>query len=344
LKGAEVCAVSRLFTTFFGQIPSVRGREDWEGLIEQFRSQHDIYDPRMPRAQRRSLKQWGEGDRSRYSYDSDTEYAKILAPAGSPSFWNLDGDRKFFVRCSQIEVARYGLPDLFEASLMVNLDSDQGCRYLSEIVPAHSESEACERFRNALSCSYADALANLLVDDLRIRAFGVAASPDCLKESLDAMRVPTSSEIQQALGELRAAVEPLRDVLQKWAGSDALEFIQRNARSKAGRRGFPLGRFDAVGLSEDLTELAEKRGEPGKRRGRPIKGGKENALVLLLSRLWQRCGLGEPKYSPQSRFIRACSVVLPWHGVHKADVSQFVRGEIKKERSPYSSRGYVLNG
>lgn len=335
--------MGRLFTTFFGQVPSNHDGEEWGKLLEHFRGQHDVYDPNMPRDQRRSLRRWGE-DRSRFSFERDDEYSTILAPAGLPFSLNLDGDRQFVVRCRQIEIARYGLPDLFEASLTINPEANQGWRYLSEPVPAHSEMEAYERFRDALSSSYADALANLLVDDLRVRAFGVAASPECLNEKLVGTRVPTSSEINQAIAELRAAVEPLRDALQKWAGSDALEFIQHMARTKDGRRGFPFGRFDADKALEALTELAEKRGEHEKRRGRPIKGGKENALVLLLSRLWQRCGLGEPKYSPQSRFIRACTVVLPWHGVHKADVAQFVRGEIKKERSPFSSRGYVLKG
>lgn len=329
-----------------GHVPHGHDGEEWGVLIARFRGQYEGWDPTIPWNKRNFFLSWGD---ERYGiYDDIRGYPGVLlAPAGSPFSMDIDADRRLVVRCKQVEIARYGLPDLFEASLTIMDDeAEQGWNYISELVPAHSPAEAYERFRGALTCSYSEALVGVFDDDPRVRAFGVAASPECLSNQLIRTRVPTSSEIQQVTSELRAALESFRDALQKWEGSDALEYVRRMAPIKNGKGGMRAawGRFDVTGTLEGLTELAEKRGEPEKRRGRPIKGGKENALVLLLSRLWRRCGLGEPRYSPQSRFIRACSVVLPWHGVHKADVSQFVRGEIKKERTPLSSRGYVIKG
>ncbi|HUW54094.1 MAG TPA: hypothetical protein VMV99_11815 [Rhodanobacter sp.] len=332
--------MGQLFTTFFGHVPSGHYGEEWKLLIEHFRGPLDVWDKNVSGSQRQFFRRWGD-DR----YVSE----ELLAPAGSPFSVDMDGDRRLVVRCKQVEIARYGLPDLFEAGLTIRAGEEGlGWNYLSELVPAHSAMEAYERFRRALACPYSETLVGVLGDDPRVRAFGVAASPECLSDSLIKTRVPTLSEIHQATTELRAALVPFRDVLQKWEGSDALEYVQRMARVTEGgaSRSRGLGRFDADSALKGLIELAEALGEPEKRRGRPVKGGKENALVYLISRLWQKCGLGEPKYSPQSRFIRACSVVLPWHGIHKADVAQFVRGEIKKERKPRSimSRGYVLNG
>jgi hypothetical protein len=174
-----------------------------------------------------------------------------------------------------------------------------------------------------------------LGDSVQIRIFGAASSPESLSQLLD-HPAPTMAELAQCAEEIEAAAYPLRSALDKWKGSDALRYLEKRRPLGEGPR-LSLGILDTQ-LTRLMNGFADIEA-PEARRGRRIQGGRANVTAKAIASLWSRCGLGEPKLSPQSRFIRACSVVLPWHGIHKADVSQFMRSELAKRQ-----KGHVVIG
>lgn len=296
-----------------------RGAE-WDALYKRFNAQ-------CLAAQRNNLPQqaltslWLYGH-TRYSSLMDEE---ILSPAGA--WYETSQSSEFSVRVRQIEIARHGFPDLFETYLLAFDECENTWNPISEFAPANSAEEAFERFRKALDSHYADALAAVLGDLERVRVFAAASSPECLSELLQ-YPAPTMAELSQASQEIEKSVSQLRSVLEKWQGSDALRYLERRWRlSGESHANLDIVRRELEGMAGGFLKVA-----PERKRGRPLRGGREHVLVRTLAALWKRCGLGEPRLSPQSRFIRACSNVLPWHGVHKADVSQFVRAELGKKR------------
>jgi hypothetical protein len=262
------------------------------------------------------------------AYYGNRGYSHILRPAGATQIvhrFDIDrakgGTFSLAVLMRQREIARYGFPDLFEAWLSLFDGENNEWRDISQLIPVHSEGEAVKRYVDVLDSPQALALG----DKPLLRLFSAASSAPALSHLLD-FPAPTRSELAAIIPEIAEAAGSLQSVLGKWEESDALRYI--------------LDRYGAVRIAtkyierlvDEMSQAQSKMLPIEKRPGRKIKGGRENTIAWRLAELWQRCGLGEPKTSAQSRFIRACSVVLPWHGVHKADVAQFMRGELAKER------------
>ena len=302
---------------------------EWEDLRMRFRMELNDRKHEIPKDEWRDLIDYGDTHWNARSYG---RYQTILRPAGAERGACLSDKAENFhvaVWWRLRETARYGLPDLYEAKLSVKHGEWAD---VSELIPAHSEEEAIARFERALISEHANQLASVLGDNANVRAFGAASCPQSLTELLR-VPAPTSTELANAITEIREAAGVLGAVLQKWEGSDALLYLKEWARTANGkllnwrRESGDMYRFAAILVDiHDQFEYAEKRS------GRRIAGGRQNVLSRVLAELWHRCGLGEPKFSRQSRFIRACSVVLPWHGVHKADVAQFMRAELDKQR------------
>jgi len=146
---------------------------------------------------------------------------------------------------------------------------------------------------------------------------------------------PTRFELAAIIPELIGAAESFEAVLKKWEASDALAYMLQWSRQ------LPRAQRFVAGLADEMSEVTSRLTPIEKRPGRRIKGGRENQVACMLAELWRRCGLGEPKTSAQSRFIRACSMVLPLHGIHKSDVAQFMRGELGKKREIHR-RGVLI--
>ncbi|WP_157469242.1 hypothetical protein [Dyella thiooxydans] len=280
------------------------------------------------------LKNRGTSGTTRYYAQKYSDEGPILEPAGSWTYEPLgerQGEKELTVFCRIVEIARGGCPDLFEAQLTL-LDHENRYRVsISETVPVHSLEEATDRFKAALASERASAMTAVLGDTPFVRAFGVSVSPECLTEQLKRTPAPTSSQVRQLSEELSQAVAGLFDVLDRWEGSDALAYL----RLFGGTRG-AIGRLDwerarQAGIARLLNPKTSSEVRSS-RKGRPLKAGAELALAHALADIWENCGLGEPKFSAQSRFIRACALALPWHNVFKADVAQFMRGETKKQR------------
>lgn len=308
-----------------------RESEEWKTLREHWNSE------------RWNLRQSGQRDAwtalSGYgqfyhpTYHDSGKYSEILRPAGGwHGRWWTEGeatDSAVALWLRQLEIARYGFPDLFEAKIAVFHPDTESWWDICESVPVHSADDAEDRFREALENESALSVCGVLGGGVRAKLFGMAASPVCLERSL-CEPAPTQSDLIRLCDEMGGVLSKLQKTVDKWDGSDALLFLERGpvgsllARQ---RRSSLLERAmaDIATITDSFTPLAS-------RAGRRMKGGRESVVARALALLWTRCGLGKPKFSPQSRFIRACSVVLPWHGIHKADVSQFMRGELGKRR------------
>ncbi|MCP1372625.1 hypothetical protein [Dyella lutea] len=272
--------------------------------------------------------------RTRYYAQKYSGEGPILQPAGSWMYEPLSerqDAKELTVYCRMVEIARDGCPDLFEAKLTLLDHENRYCQDISESVPAHSLEEATDRFKAALASERASAMAAFLGDTPFVRAFGVAVSPECLTEQLKRTPAPTSSEIRQLSEEFSQAVAGLFDVIDRWEGTDALAYLRLfdGTRGALGRLEHERARQTGIARLSDLKTDSQVRAI---RRGRPLKAGAELALAHALADIWRNCGLGEPKLSAQSRFIRACGLALPWHNVFKADVAQFMRGEARKTR------------
>ena len=324
-----MCALEVNFITCTGRATET-GVTEWDQLRAHF-SEERLGKRKISREGWDSLRGYGDA----HFYGSDN--SGILRPAGAIKIvhsFQIDGAKggalSLAVLLRQREIARYGFPDLFEAWLSLFDDENNEWRDISQLIPVHSEDEAVERYLNALNSSQALALG----DKPLLRLFSAASSTAALSHLLN-YPAPTRSELAAIIPELVEAAESLQSVLKKWEESDALRYmLDRYGVLKVAQR--TIDRLvDEMGQANSNLRPREKR------PGRKIKGGRENQVAWRLAELWRRCGLGEPKTSPQSRFIRACSVVLPWHGVHKADVSQFMRGELAKERHE-RTRGVLI--
>ncbi|MBB6243081.1 hypothetical protein [Rhodanobacter sp. MP1X3] len=323
-----------LFTTSVGHRSPTDDEEAWKAFLAEIDEQTD------PFLKDFGLKVWAayrDYGRSRIDRrDNETVSYEILNPAGASRSFVLSDPgaaTQIGVSFKQREIGRCGLPDIFAAYLYVQHEEGER-QFISYSVPVKSEAEAFERFANALKSPWAEATYIACGEDDLCRVFGVAASPDCLNASLN-IPVPTTRELGRVTDELGEALKSLLAVYEKWDGTDALNYLIQ--RSLGGRVRGRTGTYEA---NEQLVRLSAfrhtfKRSE--KRSGRPILGGKNHLIARLLTKLWVCCGLGEPEFWNDSKFIRACTVVLPWHGIHKADVVQFMRGELAKKGGGYKA-------
>jgi hypothetical protein len=263
---------------------------------------------------------------------------EIYYPAGYPIVVAVDApgeDVRVGVSCWQLEIARHGLPDLYAAKIVMLDQSSQERQDISDAFPTSSPEAAISRLKGALEADHATAMAMVLGDSNRTRIFGVAASPDCMANALR-KPAPTQTELHRLQQELGSAVKGLSDVFARWEGTGALSYLERHLRLFRHER----QRVQLADTASWLEQISWTGGaDVPKRKGRPLNGGTPNVVARALAGLWANCGLGVPKLSPQSRFIRACTMALPWHGIHKADVAQFMRAELAKKR-----RGEVLIG
>lgn len=201
--------------------------------------------------------------------------------------------------------------------------TDKQANRLSDSISCASPDEAHERFMKALTSPCAEQMAKSFANDSRARAFGVASSPPCFNGVL-AQKPVHRQELQRAASEINGAAGNLLDLLEAVEATDAGRYMNR-------RRRLARCKTAIEDMVASLPEVATA--EPQKRKpGRPQRAGADLVIAHALAELWTRCGFGEPKLSPQSRFVRACSIVLPWHGIFKADVAQFMRGELRKPK------------
>ncbi|WP_445146256.1 hypothetical protein [Dyella sp. Tek66A03] len=296
---------------------------------EAFREKIRALEGRISQRAIESLNNYG----SRYSRQDYSCY-RMLNPAGAWSgYWvSQEGNSPQIVMWArQLEVARHGFPDLYESHLAVSVEGNSDWTTVSKSIPTHTIDEAHDFFTAVLKGHHGDLLAHALGESPAIRLFGVASAPKALGNMVD-VPTPNRTELLRATADIKKGAIALRDALRSWEGTDALNYLidaglRRDLRNFHSRgSSYPL-----EGTVEVLCSIEQLFSSPAKLQGRPAKGGREHRLAKILARLWTACGLGPPKLSPQSRFVRACAVVLPWHNVHKADVSQFMRAELKKE-------------
>lgn len=311
-------AVTKFFTTSAELEDSPFDAQDtWRAVEQQYRAQDDRF--------------------SRHS-------AHLLRPAGAWAGQWLDENSNspcVAVWYRQIYIGKGSLPDLYEAQIAVSDAVTRGWGVVSKKIPATSVDEALRIFRKSLASAPADAIACAIGDSLTARLFGISAHPENLGCRMS-HPAPTVTDLKRAASEIRDASSALEAVLMKWEGTDALRYLERRVDTAEGTSAFSARTVHVVNrLSRGIERFIENLESPTRRPGRPIKGGRENVVARNLAAIWTRCGLGDPKFSAQARFIRACAVALPWHDVHKADVAQFMRSELSKKRV---GRGYVLIG
>lgn len=315
------------FVTSLEQYPM---GESYGGLFrEAFREKIRGIEGRLSHRAIESLHNYG----SRYGR-KDYSHSRVLNPAGGwNGYWlSPEGNSPQVVMWArQLEVGRHGFPDLYESHLAVSADGESDWMGVSKPIPTHTIDEAHAFFTEVLKGNYGNFLAHALGESIAIRLFGVASSPNALGNLVD-VPIPNRAELLRATADIKKGAVALHDALRAWEGTDALNYLinaglQRDLKNFHSRgTSYPL-----EGALQVLSSIEQHFSSTAKPQGRPAKGGREHALAKTLARLWTICGLGPPKLSPQSRFIRACSIVLPWHNVHKADVSQFMRAELKKE-------------
>ena len=333
--------MAQLFNTRLGFAHAAEDEAEWTLLRQQIEEQcdalflgNDLHSRKLW-ARHRDFGSIGFSRRS----DEFTS-PKILYPAGlSRVFILSDADQpEIGISFRQRDIGRLGLPDIYEAYLYVH-GADGMRRCISYSVPVQSPGEAFDRFAKALQSPHAEEIFNVCGGNDLGRVFGVAASPECLSKTLS-KPAPTTRELEKLTDELCEALSSLLAVYNKWNESDALNYLI--ARSLGERR--VRTRLSEYQASEQLEIIKEFRTtfEPSKKRsGRPLQGGKNHLVARTLAELWAYCGLGEPELWNESKFIRACALVLPWHGIHKADVGQFMRSELAK-KARRLNRGIVL--
>jgi hypothetical protein len=266
---------------------------------------------------------------------TDHSENRLLYPAGSTYVRRIgtrdDGDAsEIWVTHHLVDVGRYGLPNVFSCGLAVGPRED--LNELCERLPFESVDEAVAFFERELAQAQPVQISHMLGGFDAANAFGLAVLPSSLAK-LTARPNPTSSELSNAASEIGEAAKQLDAALSKWADSDAFRFVDLYHRYIGGAR-MSLPRT-MTEVQRTMTGLEVLKGEfsgQGRKVGRPIRGGREQLIALTIGRLWKRCNLGKVSFVPQSRFVRACAVILPWHGIHKSDVAQFMRAELSKRR------------
>lgn len=286
-------------------------------------------DPLSPAA--KSLASYGSAPMSGLRWGNGAGYARILSPAGAWLVHPLssDGDDpQVIVLSRQVEISRHGLPDLFESLLWVEGNHQSG-NFISVAVPVMSPGEGIRFFDQALKGKHANELTAVLGDTLPARLFGLAATPVALKYELN-RPIPSRADLLRTSRELKTAFASLGEVMERLSDTDALGYMER--RISHLRRLLMLASGEPLNeMLQDISEIEQKFSSLADKSGRPPKAGREHMVAKTLARLWEACGLGQPKLSAQARFIRACTVVLPWHNVHKADVRQFMKAELAKK-------------
>lgn len=259
---------------------------------------------------------------------------KIFMPASNwlgESIGERKGNFQMFVFFRLVEAARSGLPELYEA-VLASVDHEKLVRFdLCYTIPAYSPKEAVDAFEAALFTERPDQLARALGDDMSVRAFAAAACPEHMEKAI-AARSRYRPLPREILRELDHAARRFSAVFKRWEGTPELAEARRLRYVKTIERLFHRTEENPSPMGLDLRPARDEEAMEPLKRGRPKKGGRELVVAHLLAWLWQRCGLGDPKLSAQSRFIRACTQVLPWHNIYKADVAQFMRGELAKKR------------
>ncbi|SEO74222.1 hypothetical protein SAMN02800692_1842 [Luteibacter sp. UNC138MFCol5.1] len=258
---------------------------------------------------------------------------RILDPAGGVYLRPIDQheDPTVWVVHHQVELGSLGLSPIFACGLAVK--GDEGVREICERLPFESPDDAVTFFLDALSQPRARQIGHALGGSTAARAFGLAMLPESA-EKITSRPNPTSGELLDLTVELSHAAGHLHDVLKKWHESDALRYLKdaRHGETASKRTLAPRFPSDLALLLEGLRALDADLHQHPKRLGRRVAAGQDQLTATIIARFWKICGLGTLSLSQQSRFIRVCSAILPWHGIHKADVAQFMKAAMKKER------------
>ncbi len=224
-----------------------------------------------------------------------------------------------------------GLPDLY--TYIVTIEEHAGI-----FLPRSTLSieMAVDEIKDAAGSVDLGDLSNVLSDSPNVRLFALAVSPKSLRGTLATPAAGRADAAEYARARLSALL-PLIEVMETWRGTDAQMYVDGLTKEQT-----EVGLDRIRKIERRLRSVLLSLGENGTKRGRRPKAGKEHLIAKVIAASWEMCGLGRPKLSSQSRFIKACAAVLPWHGVHKADVAQFMRTELEKKDVVREGRDGVL--
>jgi len=230
----------------------------------------------------------------------------------------------------QVEPGGLGLPAVFAFS--VAFHTGEALLALCDALPFDSVDRARTFFVDCLQQEKVSMLSTALGGSVASKAFALCALPSSA-EHLVSRPNPTRRDITMAVTELTDASERLARVISKWQDTHALSYLEAERVGDKSRRLFhPRLLADLQQLPLDLKMYSSTMGEQPKRAGRPVDAGRDQLVAVVIAALWRRCGLGKVSFTPSSRFMRACSFLLPEYGIPKSDYSQFMRAELRKRR------------
>jgi hypothetical protein len=226
----------------------------------------------------------------------------------------------------------FDLPPIFACCLTLLVGSS--IIALCESLPFSSIEEARSYFKACLDTELVRVVSGTQGGSAAALAFALCVLP-ASAEKLVSEPNPTRADVAKLTDELVGAISTLAEVIERWEGTDAFRYlVGRRGRGSRSLLFSPRVTADLRRIPNELVHAKDSLGEAAKGPGRPPTGGKNHLVALLLRVLWQRCGMkGEVSTSPGSRFMKACNLVLPMYGIHKADYSQFMLAELSKRRT-----------